>query len=60
VMGRGILVRIGPVTIDGTRAHLDMSATCGGLCGLGERLVLFCDTAGVWTVTGTDGPGWIS
>lgn len=49
------IVTLGPVTIDGNNATIDMEMWCGGLCGIWLTYALEIGHAG-WEVLGTVGP----
>jgi hypothetical protein len=59
VINGGVAVTLGRIELNGETGRLPLAVQCGGLCGLGETLVL-AKRAGVWTVTGSTGPSWIS
>ena len=58
-LGDVVLVTFGPVQITGHRAQVFIQSWCGFNCVQGQTLVL-TDRDGVWTVTGTTGPAYIS
>ena len=49
------IISLGPVTIDGHDATIDMEMWCGGLCGIWLTYALEVGDAG-WEVLGTVGP----
>ena len=49
------IITLGPVTIDGNDATIDMEMWCGGLCGIWLTYALEVGDAG-WEVLGTVGP----
>jgi hypothetical protein len=61
VLNEGVAVTLGVIVFapDAGTARLPLSVQCGGLCGTGQTLLL-ARRAGVWAVTGTTGPAWIS
>jgi hypothetical protein len=59
VINGGAAVTLGRITLDGDTARLPLAVQCGGLCGMGQTLLL-AKQGGVWTVTGSTGPAWIS
>lgn len=59
VTNEGVAVTLGRIQLDGGAARLPLAVQCGGLCGMGETLLLR-KSNGIWTVTGQTGPAWIS
>ena len=53
------IITLGPVTIDGNEATIDMEMWCGGLCGIWLTYALGVGDAG-WEVLGPVGPIAIS
>ncbi|MDR9451382.1 MAG: hypothetical protein RI637_09215, partial [Acidimicrobiia bacterium] len=49
------IITLGPVSIDGNDATIDMEMWCGGLCGIWLTYELEVGDAG-WEVLGTVGP----
>jgi hypothetical protein len=58
-LGDVVFVTFGPVQITGHRAQVFIQSWCGFNCVQGQTFVL-TDRDGVWTVTGTTGPAYIS
>ena len=58
--GDGIIITLGNIheQEEGT-VHVPASLHCGGLCATGMTYILELTPSG-WTVTGTDGPVWMS
>lgn len=54
-----VVVFLGRLVVAGNRARLGVDTLCGALCGQGETLVLH-RAHGMWQVTGTVGPRWVS
>jgi hypothetical protein len=59
VINGGVAVTLGRIKLNIDTAQLPLAVQCGGLCGMGETLLL-AKQGGVWTVTGSTGPAWIS
>lgn len=59
VINDGVAVTLGRIALSGATARLPLSVQCGGLCGMGETLLL-AKQSGIWVVIGSTGPSWIS
>lgn len=59
VINDGVAITLGRIELHGGTARLPLEVQCGGLCGMGQTLLL-AKTHGIWTVTGSTGPTWIS
>ncbi|PZS33672.1 MAG: hypothetical protein DLM58_07325 [Pseudonocardiales bacterium] len=59
VINDGVAVTLGRIELHGDTARLPLAVQCGGLCGMGQTLLL-AQQHGAWTVTGSSGSMWIS
>jgi hypothetical protein len=61
VINEGVAVTLGGIVFaqNADTARLELSVQCGGLCGMGQTLLL-AKQGEVWKVTGSTGPAWIS
>lgn len=59
VIDDGLAVTVGTLHLSATAGRVAVAVQCGGLCGLGQTLVL-AKERGIWTVTGQTGVSWIS